>query len=300
MKGIVSLCALLSVVLVGTPAWALELLAPYDDFNANRIDPDKWDGGRLDSARILELSMGIQSGRSAINPPRRPEQAGPREGRLQMVNRAYGNTDSNSGNLRNVLRLQFVNPVTVTAIEATVQVNEFEVTACVGNPTASRTGARLLGDFFNTGGFDPVTGDPTPIANNATNDVFASIRIRRRSDSLDLPDVLQVAAGVFLCADRRCRQGANLAFEILGLVDKGEQVMVRIQHDPDNDQFIFQLDNEAEVFLMYAVSDALPPGRPTQGLSIHNFVANCTTEPRPVAFMEVLYDDVSVNESAAP
>lgn len=278
---------------LGAPAWALEFLAPYDDFNAELIDPDKWRGGRLDSARILKVSMGIQFGTG------RGKKGGRPDGRLQMVNLAYGNTDSDTGSLRNVSRLQFVDPASVTAIEAIVQVNEFEVTDCVGNATASRTSARLLGDFFNIGGNDPVTGNPTPIADNATNDVFASIRIRRRSDSIGMPNVLEVAANVFLCADRRCRQGATLAFDTLGTVKKGDEVRLRIQHDPDNDQFIFQLD-EAEVFLGYTESDALPPGRPTQGLSIHNFVANCTTEPRPAAFMEVLYDDVSVNDSAAP
>ena len=80
----------------------------------------------------------------------------------------------------------------------------------------------------------------------------------------------------------------------------GEMVRLRVQWDRDNHRFIFQRDDDPEVLAPYAVSDSDPPGIQFKNLGAMHFVPNCTATPRPVAFIEALFDDVMVNESAAP
>lgn len=49
-----------------------------------------------------------------------------------------------------------------------------------------------------------------------------------------------------------------------------------------------------------AVPDLLPPGVvDSKRVDIAQVVADCTAEPRPVAFMEANFDNVFVNQSAA-
>ena len=72
-----------------------------------------------------------------------------------------------------------------------------------------------------------------------------------------------------------------------------------MQWDHDNHRFIFQRDEDLEVFAPYTLSDTAPPGRPRQGLRIGYEAANCLATLRPVAFIEAVFDDVLVNESAA-
>ena len=81
---------------------------------------------------------------------------------------------------------------------------------------------------------------------------------------------------------------------------RGEMVRLRVQWDRDNHRFIFQRDDDPEVLAPYTVSDSAPPGIQVKLLDALHFVPNCTATPRPVAFIEALFDDVMVNESAAP
>ena len=75
---------------------------------------------------------------------------------------------------------------------------------------------------------------------------------------------------------------------------------LRVQWDRDNHRFIFQRDDNAEVFAPYTVSDSAPPGIQVKLLDALHLVPNCTATPRPMAFIEALFDDVMVNASAAP
>ncbi len=256
---------------LGAPAQALESLAPYDDFNAKILDPDRWLGVQ-EGSHVLEAVRQVQSKR------------------LDLAIRAYGDTNSNSGRHRNIVSLRFADPGSVTAIEAKVMVTSFEVKACPSQSAETLAIARLSGDFFNV---------LTTIPGSALNDVFAVIDVLRSSASPDSSNTLQVRGTVFLCTNPACLATTDLGSVDLGTVKKGKPVKLFMQWDPDNDRFIFRRDNEPEEFLEYVVSDAASPGRPVQQLSIHTFVANCTT-PGPVASMEALFDDVSVNESAAP
>jgi hypothetical protein len=50
----------------------------------------------------------------------------------------------------------------------------------------------------------------------------------------------------------------------------------------------------------YTVPDTTPPGIQVKLLDAIHFVPNCTTTPRPMAFIDAMFDDVMVNASAAP
>ena len=73
---------------------------------------------------------------------------------------------------------------------------------------------------------------------------------------------------------------------------------LRVQWDRDNHRFIFQRDDDLEVFAPYTLSDTAAPRGRRKGLRIVYGAATCTTS-RPEAFIEALFGDVFVNEAAA-
>lgn len=269
IKFVLSGCIVFLLVFVGSPAQGLEPLVPYDTFSTKLMNPDKWTGFTFgeDTGTTREVVREIQ------------------RGRLRIEYAAYGDPNFDDGQRGGGTRAHFADSPRVTAFEATVQINSFKVTGCRNNPTPSEVTVHLQGFFFNTG---------VPIPGNHTNDVTAVIRISRRSDSQDPPQVLRISAQVFI------HQGPSLFDQEMGTVRRGQKVRLRIQWDPDNDRFIFQRDKEPEIFARYTASDAAPPGGNSKFLDVVNAAANCTTDPLPVAFMEAFFDDVFVNESAAP
>jgi hypothetical protein len=261
--------------LLGVPAYALERLVPYDDFNATHIDPDKW--------------FGVQPGGPGTEAIRQLQ-----DNRLRLVSRSYGKTDSDSGRLPSELLLIVLNSAGVTAIKATVEVTDVAATGCPGNPEATVAVAGLIGLFFNTA---------TRTPGSRLNEVQAGIRIVRASDSSEPPDVLRAQSFVLHCVEERsCSHldpRTKLHFQDLGPVKRGEMTRLRVQWDRENHRFIFQRGDDPEVFAPYTVSDTAS-GDVHKTLIVVHSVANCTTTPRPVAFMDASFDDVWVNESAAP
>jgi hypothetical protein len=267
---------MLLVVLLGVPGYAAERLVPYDDFNTPYLDPDKWFGGEYGVAfpsANLEAIRQIQ------------------DNRLRLVYRSYGQTDSDSGRPRNELVLIFRNSAAVTAIQAAVQVTDVAATGCPGNPETTVAWAMLGGRFF---------GSATSPPDGEVSDMVAFIGVIRGSRSTAPPDVLRARSVVFHCANRPCTAGSELHSQDLGPVKRGEIVRLRVQWDRDNHRFIFQRGDAPEAFAPYTVSDTAPPGNPVKLLDAMQFVPNCTTTPRPMAFIEAWFDDVLVNESAAP
>jgi hypothetical protein len=206
------------------------------------------------------------------------------------VYRSYGPTDSDSGRLRNELVLMFRNSPAVTAIQAVVQVIQAETTGCPDNPEPTAALAMLGGRFFGSAASTP---------DGEVRDMVAYIGINQVSGAYP-PNVFQARAVVFYCANQLCTAGMVLHQWDLGPVKPGEIARLRVQWDRDNHQFIFQRDDAAEVFAPYAVSDTAPPSSAVKMLDAILFVPNCTATPRPMAFIEAWFDDVMVNESAAP
>lgn len=257
-------------------AHAAEHLVLYDNFQTSRINPNKWYGSEFGGA-VREAFRGLAG--DPLVPGNR---------RLRLENRSYGDTTSDTGARFGGFRLNFFNPSAVTAIQAIVEVKSFQATRC-STPGSAVTRARALlaGYFFNTG---------TPTPGSGVNDVWAGIMIQRRSDSTDPSNTLRVISAVALCTDASCLTSTTLDSTDLGPVTKGQRVKLRIEWDQANHRFIFQKDAEPEVFSPYAVSDTAPPGLNNKRLDVAHWVANCTATPRPVAFMQALFDDVSIAE----
>jgi hypothetical protein len=266
--------------LLGVPVYALESLVLYDDFNATHIDPDKWWSGGIYAGVGTEAIRQLQ------------------DHRMRLFYRCYGSTDSDSGGVFNGLGLTFPNYAAVTAIKATVQVNDVVATACASNPQVTFPGGIYpwIGAWAGPHGHFFDTATPTP--GSMENDVVAGISMFRAADSTDPPDVLRVQSVVLHCKSRAC--DTTLHHKDLGPVKREEMARLRIQWDRDNHRFICQRDDAPEVIAPYTVSDTAQPSAAVKRLVIANEVANCTPKPRPVAFIEALFDDVLINESAAP
>ncbi len=275
MKPVLPCAAMLMVVFFGVPGSTAERLAPYDDFNATHIAPDKWFGGEYSSVLPGASTEAIRQ---------------IQDHRLHLVYRSYGPTDADRGRLRNELVLMFRDPPAVTAIQAVVQVIQAETTGCPDNPEPTAALAMLGGRFF---------GSPAETQDGEARDMVAYIGINQVAGAYP-PNVFQARAVVFYCANQPCTAGMVLHRRDLGPVKPGEIARLRVQWDRGNHQFIFQRDDAAEVLAPYAVSDTAPPSIAVKMLDAILFVPWCTAAPRPMAFIEAWFDDVMVNESAAP
>jgi hypothetical protein len=269
MRIVLGGCMVVLVVLVGTLAHAVELLILYDNFNAEQVDVGKWVKGEEGAG--TEPTVQIQ------------------DNRLRLFNRSYGKTDSNQGRDEGSLFLTFSNSAAVTAIQATVQVNDVGATGCPHNSQETLAFTLLGGSFFNTA---------TPMPGSELHDLWAIIGIYRNSDMRDPANVLYLISVVGHCTNVDCKESTWLHSRGLGRVKRGERATLRVQWDRDNQRFIFQRDDDLEVFVPYTLSDTAPPSRQRKGLRIGYEAANCTAMPRPEAFIEVFFDDVLVNESA--
>jgi hypothetical protein len=258
------------VVLAGVLAHAVEPLVLYDDFNAAQIDTGKW--VREEAGASTEPIVQLQ------------------DNRLRLFNRSYGKTDSDQGKNEGSLYLAFANSAAVTALKATIQVNDIGAGGCPSNSQATSAFTGLGGSFFNTA---------TPTPGSEVHDVWAIIGMVRSSDMRAPPYVFYAISIVGHCTNADCKESTWLHSRILGPVEQGEMTTLRIQWDRDNHRFIFQRDDDLEVFAPYTLSDIAPPGRQRKGLRIGYEAANCTATPRPVAFIEAFFDDVLVNEAAA-
>lgn len=246
-------------------AWAL-----YDDFNAGPINPDKWWGS--------EWSRWGEENRRIAG-----------TGLLRMRYTSYAGTASNTGGWHSGLHLNFMNPDAITQIQATTRVQNWAMVGCPGNTdTETRTRILIYGSFFNA-------GTPTPGSN--LDNVYAYIMLRRRVGSTDGPDLFRAEA--YRCTDATCTTRTSLGFLTLGLVPMGTFVTLSVIWDQPNHQFIYQFAGAPPITQPYAWSDTNPPSYVFKQLSIVNSVPNCTSPPRPFAFMSGRYDDVYVNASAA-
>src|SRR5882724_1594711 len=77
MNTVLQCAVMLVVVLIGVPGYTAERLAPYDDFNATHIDPDKWFG----------FEFGTEPRGAGTEAIRQIQ-----DNRLRLVYRAYGRT----------------------------------------------------------------------------------------------------------------------------------------------------------------------------------------------------------------
>jgi hypothetical protein len=277
---------LVLVLLVGTWGFAeaLEPLKPYDNFEQALINPDKWIGSQFEAPPRF--------GGSFLELVRKTTQE---EHHLRILNRSVGHTFFNGGISLSLFRLGFTRPDSITAIRSRVQVRNAESTGCPDtlNPSPTLATAQIFGFFFNT-------GTPTPESGGFL-DVIAGVQVQRRSNSLDPPDILEISYFVEHCSDFDCVVTTPLGGGSLGTVKKGEWVRLLLQWDSAQHRFIFQRDTQPQKFVTYqGISDTAAPGIQLKTLGADNFIANCTSFPRPVGVLDALFDNVFVNQSALP
>lgn len=269
---------LLSVfVATSGSVFADDTLVLYDNFNAKRLDPERWFGFSTwgASTPILEAARKIE------------------DGRLHMATRGYGDTATNTGSVPRYHGVNFTRPETVTTIETTVKVRDYEFVGCPGNSAFSQVRARIKGYFFN------VTDTPTD--GSAEGDLLAQVRVVRDSKSTDKPDVLRVTSHLDLCEDQGCFQTRTLASVDLGSVRVGQKVKIGLKWDRPGHRFVVWRDKHAQVLFDYPPEiEVSPPGAKGKGLDVSHWLANCTQETRTTAFVSAVFDDVRVNPEAAP
>ncbi len=273
MKHLLKSGIALSLALGAAASQAVEPFALYDNFNARFISPSKWVGGGIGND-VREIVRQTQ-----------PENSPTNRRRLHLLGRIHGGTSSNSGGGGSSLSLDFARPSRVTAIKATVQVRDFAASKCAANPdNLPVTSAHLSGFFFNTS---------TPTTGSHKNDVYASIRIARQPNN-----TLRVESLVNRY-DALCAAQTSIDFDTLGTINEDRTTKLQIQWDPDNNRFIFRRNN-TRIISRYTASDSDPPGSHGKRIEIQVVAPNCATRPRPAAFMDTTFDDVFVNQSAAP
>jgi hypothetical protein len=269
MKTVLGGCMVVSVILAGALAHAVEPLVLYDDLSAAQLDTGKWvtEEEGVGTEPIVQLQ----------------------DNRLRLFTRSYGKTDSDKGQDSGGLFLSFPILADVTAIKATVQIKGVGTTGCPGNSEATRVSTFLGGPFFSA---------TTPISGSVWRNVWALIGVGRGSDTTAPADVLSVVSRVGQCTNADCKESTWIHSRYLGPIKRGQMVTLRVQWDRDNHQFIFQRDDDLEIFAPYTLTDTAPPRGHRKGLRIVHGAANCTTS-RSEAFMEALFGDVYVNKAAA-
>jgi hypothetical protein len=266
-KGIVSFLVLLSLFVAGQALAASWVL--YDDFKSEIIDPDRWFG--QESGNVAR-----ESARSITSQ------------KLNLLERGYGDTDSNAGlpTVKNML--YFTNSTNIVGIKATVKLLDFEVAGCADNTSPVQVFARLMGYFFNSG---------VQVPDSAANEIFALIGIRRISESIDADDTARVEVRVKHCVDDECRIMDTLFTKDLGTIKKGQQAALSMTWDKTNHKFIFQRDSQKTVAFAYDTNlypDTQVSSYLGKRLDTYIEVPNCMSTPRPTGYINVLFDNVYI------
>jgi hypothetical protein len=270
-------------ILAGTPsALAIEPFALFDDFSGARIDQGKWSGVRRPDSFVLDFAREVTGGN------------------LRLMSRTFADPSAVPGSTGNPGRVRLQSTVSgVTQILASVRVNAVEINDCTVPTAFSEIRGRVDGYFFTTGG-PPAPGD-------ATDNIQAEVRFRRRADSVDPPGVMQLSAQVFQCGDPDCIAGSTLFNDstTLGTLSPGQSARLALVWDPDNDRFLFLRDSLAQltVYNYGILTDTDPPSTDldfvaTPRMEVRAQVENCASGPPASGFMDFLVDRIFVNQSA--
>jgi hypothetical protein len=283
------ICGLVTILaLASIPASAQVTLELYDNFQAKSklLNPIKWFGKEDSNPGVFAL----ESNRQIKTEPLFGFKG------VDILNRSYASQGSDNGNSAAYTRLVFVDGSTVSTIQATVLVKKSQATGCSAvNIFATSPRLRIGGGFFNAGTVAPTPGDQT-------NDVFAFITVGREFGSDNPANVLDIHGQVFRCGDANC-SGANIIqigdIADLGTVKVNKKVKLLVTWDPGADSFVFRVGNNPEVSIVYTGNDDdFSPGTLNGGnkrLELYHQIPNCTSTPRPMAYMEAYFDNVMVN-----
>ena len=232
----------------------------YDNFNSAYLDPSKW-------------TMAWQCGAPAMECVREIE-----NGQLRLRVRAFGATNSDSGNGFGNSSVNFINPG-VSDISAQVTVRNANPQDCATNSGVTHTTALIVGNFFNDG------------SGNPANDVTAFLQLDRMSPNQPPQNV---DVGGFLCYAGQCFDNVDL-----GPVNVGDQVTVELAWDQPNHQFTVSLNYPARHIshkqsMPYTMSDTTAAVNPYKSLQASVAPANCTSGGTS-ADLDVTFDNVMTN-----
>jgi len=141
----------------------------------------------------------------------------------------------------------FLDPNSIRAIHADVDIVDFEATNCAANPATTQARLDIDGTFFNSG---------TPAPNSSLRDVVAQLGIFR--NATDPPYVLQVQAVMFRCTAADCSTTDSFQLKSLGSISCPDRICPKqtllLQWEPQNNLFRFRR-NATEVTTPYVLAD---------------------------------------------
>jgi hypothetical protein len=261
------MAALTASVLAAPVVQAMEPFKLYDKFSDSPLDPARWAEG--ERARFIK------------------------GGGLHLMQRSWGTAAADVGVTSANWSSAFPNPAAITEMRARVTIKDIETNACPSNPAVADARARLIGGFFNVG---------TPTAGSQVGDATAQVRFMRASNSADAPGVMRVQGMVLICTTADCAGGFTVGNIVeLGTVATGTPTTVQLQWDQPGKTFHFSRDGGAfSGTVAYAQNDSSPPGVLFRQLSTRVNLPNCQSAPRVSGLVDARFDNVFVNQSAAP
>lgn len=192
-------------------------------------------------------------------------------GRLIMGRYLFGGVASDTGLTLDSWNSSLIIAAPVLGLRANVTVTELnQDERCAANASVGQSGARLIGSHFNVRAGGPVAGD-------RTGDVLAQVRLRRTSNSLDAPGVLQAQGVVIQCTNADCSTSTVLPNGAVTLTTVPVGTPIRLQYswDKANKKFVFGAGAfTAEV--PYTDTDTAAPSLLFANLSLRNEIQNCT------------------------
>jgi hypothetical protein len=260
------LAVVLGVLLSGALTPAAAQLALYEDWAAERIDPARW--------RPLSIpSTAYEVVRLITN------------GQLQHALRVYGRTRDDLGTQAATNTLGFAQGG-FTAVQWDTAVHGYLLQGCPtpgAQPSALQVDLVML--LFNDGS-SPAPGD-------ATGHVEMHVRLVRRSDSGDPPEVVQAIGLVTRCNVPDCSTRDVLGEVGLGPVVVGQVHTFLMFWDSFRGLIEFRKDADPPVPVAYSVPvvTTLLGGGVWQ---VQGIAANCTASPRPFAEVSATLDNIFV------
>jgi hypothetical protein len=193
-----------------------------------------------------------------------------------MSHRSYGDSSSDKGRNTSRDRVSFRDPDSATQMMATLQIKKCKLTNCKENrDDIGNVRARLVGSFFNT--------ERKP--SGEKGDVWAGVELRRGQNTRGGKKDYDVAAWASRCDNQDCSAFTDIDISgtpDLGQVKKG--AVLSIVHDPDNDKFVMQVNNNGPVEIPYGDQgwdEMSDPGFSAKWIEIRTDPENCVPRSRP-------------------
>jgi hypothetical protein len=263
----IGLAVLLGGLLSGALTPAAAQMALYEDWAADRIAPERW--------RVFSLGAG-----SSVYEVVRLIT----DGQLRHLVRTYGGTQDDLGAQAGTNAVGFAQGG-FTAVQWDTAVQGYLLQGCPtpgAQPSALQVDMRM--QLFNDGSRQG--------PDDATGTVDTRVRLVRRSDSGDPPEVVQAIGLMTRCNVPDCSTRDVLGEVGLGPVLVGQVNTFQMFWDTFRSRVEFQKNAEPPVHIGYSVPVVAElSARTWQVVALG---ANCTVSPRPFAEVSATLDNIFV------